>query len=86
MIIVGVGPGTDLSEVPVFRVQAAADGVVGDSAVEVLDQVDSGEVADLVAGGDSGTSEADQVVALPVPAGPTMHKLTAWWIHSSVIR
>ena len=40
-----------------------ADGVVGDGAVEVLDEVDGGEVADLVAGGDGGPAETDEVVA-----------------------
>jgi len=44
-----------------------ADGVVGHGTVKLLDEFDGGEVADLVAGGDSGSSEGDQVVAFTCP-------------------
>ncbi len=47
-----------------------ADGVVGDGAVEVLDEFDGGEVADLVAGGHGGGAEADEVVGLAGAGGP----------------
>ena len=47
----------------------AADGVVGDGAVEVLDEFDGGEVADLEPGGDGGSSEADQVVGFAGAGG-----------------
>jgi hypothetical protein len=49
----------------------AADGVVGQAAVERFDQVGGGEVADFVAGVDGGDAEGDEAVGLPVPAGPT---------------
>jgi hypothetical protein len=45
------------------------DGVVRDRAVEVLDQVDCGEVSDSVPGGDCCPSETDQVVTFPGPGG-----------------
>ena len=47
----------------------AADGVVGDGAVEVLDELDGGEVADLVAGFDGGAAERDEVVGLAGAGG-----------------
>ena len=46
-----------------------ADGVVGDGAVEVLDELDGGEVADLVAGFDGGVSEGDEVVGFAGAGG-----------------
>ena len=45
-------------------VDDAADGVVGQAAVEGLGQVGGGEVADLVPGLDGGDAEGDQDVAL----------------------
>ena len=47
----------------------AADGVVGDGAPEVFDEVDRGEVANLVAGFDGGPPERDEVVGLAGPGG-----------------
>ena len=41
-----------------------ADGVVGQAAVEGLDQVGGGEVADPVSGVDGGVAEGDKQVAL----------------------
>jgi hypothetical protein len=46
-----------------------ADGVVGDGAVEVFDEIDCGEVADLVASGDRCSAEADEVVAFSGAGG-----------------
>ena len=42
----------------------AADGVVGQAAVEGIGQVGGGEVADLVPGVDGGDAEGDQDMAL----------------------
>ena len=47
----------------------SADGVVGDGAVEVLDELDGGEVADLVSGFDGGAAEPDEVVGLAGAGG-----------------
>ena len=45
----------------------AADGVVGQAAVEGLDELGGGEVADLVACLDGGDAERDQAVGFPCP-------------------
>ncbi len=39
-----------------------ADGVVGGCPVEVLDEIDCGEVSDFVSGGHRGAAEGDEVV------------------------
>jgi hypothetical protein len=46
------------------RVDLAGDGVVGQAAVEVVDQVGGGEVADPEPGGDGGVAEGDEDVRL----------------------
>ena len=46
-----------------------ADGDVSDSAVEVFDEFDGGEVADLVPGGDGGAAEPDEVVGFAGAGG-----------------
>jgi hypothetical protein len=47
----------------------SSDGVVGDGAPEVFDELDGGEVADPVAGGDGGLAEPDQVVGFAGSGG-----------------
>ena len=55
--------------VPADLLDGFSDGVIRDGAVEVLDQVDRGEVSDSVSGGDCCPPESDQVVAFPGPGG-----------------
>jgi hypothetical protein len=46
------------------------DGVIRDSAVEMLNEIDRGEVTDSVAGGDCCPSETNQVVTFPGSCWP----------------
>ena len=55
---------TDDQVVAEQGVDDPADAVVGQAAVEGLDQVGGGEVADLVPGFDGGDAERDEQVAL----------------------
>lgn len=51
------------------RLDDPADGVVGEAAVEGLDEVGGGEVPDAVSGIDCGVAEGDEEVALASPGG-----------------
>jgi hypothetical protein len=59
----------------------AADAVVGQAAVEVLDELGGSELADLAAVFDGGVPEGDQWL-LPVPAGPIRVMFSRAPIHS----
>ena len=56
---------TDDQVVAEQGVDDSADAVVGQAAVEGVDEVGGGEVADPVPGVDGGVAERDQDVALP---------------------
>ncbi len=59
-----------------------ADGVVGQSAIEVLDEVGSREVAHPLPASTAWCPRATRRWDLPVPAGPTRHRFSLAAIHS----
>jgi hypothetical protein len=63
-------------------VDVAGDAVVGDTAVEGLDEVGRREVADPHACCDCGVAGGDEKVGLPVPARPTRHRFSFAVTHS----
>jgi hypothetical protein len=60
--------------------------VVGESAVEGVDEFGGGEVPDPVAVLDGGDPDAMRVWLFPVPAGPIMHTFSVARIHSKEVR
>ena len=64
----------------------AADGVVGEAAVEGLDELGGGEVADPVAGVDGGVAEGDEEVALAGAGGADEAHVLRAAIHSRLSR
>ena len=61
-------------------VDHAADAVVGQTAVEGLDELGGGEVADPMPGVDGGDAERDQQMAL-TSAGNARLALNARWVN-----
>ena len=65
------------------RIDDLADGVVGESTIEGLDQLRSAEVAHAHAVCHRGVAGGDQEMLFPVPAGPMRQRFSCALTHSS---